>query len=355
MRSAELSGPPDVAAKIEKVRPRWRTWVKRITQWLLIIVVVAVVLGAISQAVATANDRRNYPPPGTMVNIGTQNAPLHLHLHCQGSGSPTVILESGQGGLSTDWAWIQPGVAQSTRVCAYDRAGVGWSDPGPSPRDARQIVQELHTLLDKAELPGPYVLVGHSYGGLYTRAYAGTYPDEVAGVVLVDASHPEQWQRLPGAQQQFQRIEWTYRVARVLYRVGIIRLINYNAVNPAMPPQQGAEHKAMADTTRFVDTAAQEFNASAATSAQVLAAGMLADVPLFVLSATEHGAPPEVEQLAQELQLELAALSTNNVHKIVPGADHASLLIEEEDAQITTAAILAVIEAVHTGKMLRTE
>jgi pimeloyl-ACP methyl ester carboxylesterase len=355
METAESSGPSHMAAKKERIRPQWRTWLKRVALWLLIIVVVAAVLGVIFQAVATANDRRNYPPPGQMVEIGTPGTPYQLHLYCQGSGSPTVILESGQGGLSSDWAWIQPAVAQSTRVCAYDRAGVAWSDPGPSPRDARQIVQELHTLLVKAELPAPYLLVGHSYGGLYARVYAGSYPDEVSGIVLVDASHPEQWQRLPGAQQQFQRLQWTYRVAQVLYRLGILRLINYNTVNPALPPQQGPEHKAMADTTRFVDTVALEFNASAATSVQVLAAGTLVDMPLFVLSASEHGTPPETEQIWQELQLELATLSTNSVHQIVQGADHISLLIEEEDAQVTTAAILAVIEAIRTGQPLRAE
>jgi pimeloyl-ACP methyl ester carboxylesterase len=246
-------------------------------------------------------------------------------------------------------------VANTARVCAYDRAGVGWSDVGASPRDARQIVQELHTLLDKAQLPGPHILVGHSYGGMYVRVYAATYPAEVAGMVLVDASHPEQWQRLPSAQQQYDRIKLSYRVAHVLYRLGIHRLINYNAMLPALPPQQSAEHKAMADTSLFVETAAHEFDASPATSAQVIAAGTFGDMPLYVLSATEHGAPPDVEHLAAELQLELAALSNNRMHQVVQGSDHASLLVEEEDAKATIAAILAIIEAARTAQPLQGE
>jgi pimeloyl-ACP methyl ester carboxylesterase len=120
-----------------------------------------------------------------------------LHINCLGQGSPTVILESGLANMSADWANVQPLVAKGTRVCAYDRAGIAWSDPGPQPRDPGQIAGELHTLLGRAGIAGPYVLVGQSFGGLYVRMYAARYPDEVAGMVLVDASHPDMWQRLP--------------------------------------------------------------------------------------------------------------------------------------------------------------
>ena len=113
-----------------------------------------------------------------------------LHIDCVGQGSPTVILESGLGTMSVDWANVQPEVAKTTRVCAYDRAGTGWSEPGPEPRDPQQIARELHTLLGNAGIDGPYVLVGQSFGGLYVRMYAAQYPKEVEGMVLVDASHP---------------------------------------------------------------------------------------------------------------------------------------------------------------------
>ena len=119
-----------------------------------------------------------------------------LHIDCVGQGSPTVILESGLGTMSADWANVQPAVAKTTRVCAYDRAGTGWSEPGPEPRDPRQIARELHTLLGNASIDGPYV-VGQSFGGLYVRMYAAQYPKEVEGMVLVDASHPDMWTRLP--------------------------------------------------------------------------------------------------------------------------------------------------------------
>ncbi|MCE7985012.1 MAG: alpha/beta hydrolase [Caldilinea sp. CFX5] len=355
MTTLSTSTPPrsDLRHATTARRRRWRQ-LRRSLIGLLVTLLLLAVAGSIYQTVATGRERRALPPPGQLVAIGdTANAP-RLHLHCVGVGSPTVILESGQGGLSADWVWIQTAVAAVTQVCAYDRAGVGWSDPGPAPRDAQQITEELHQLLRRAGLAAPYLLVGHSYGGLYVRLYAATYPDEVAGLVLVDASHPDQWQRLPGAEAQFRRIGQIYRIGAVLTRLGLLRLSNYNPLLTDLPPQQATEHKAMADSAAFVDTAAAEFAASPATSDQVGAAGRLGDKPLFVLSATEHDAPPEVEAMAQAFQRELAALSTNHVHQIIRGATHASLLLKQEDAQVTSAAILAVVAAVREEKPLDT-
>jgi pimeloyl-ACP methyl ester carboxylesterase len=125
-------------------------------------------------------------PPGRLIDLGG----WRLHLTCSGEakpGQPAVILEAGAGDFSVDWSLVQPGVAQFARVCSYDRAGSGWSDLGPRPRTLHQIVWELHTLLDKATMKSPYVLVGHSYGGWIVRLYASTYPNEIAGMVLVEA------------------------------------------------------------------------------------------------------------------------------------------------------------------------
>jgi pimeloyl-ACP methyl ester carboxylesterase len=113
-----------------------------------------------------------------------------MHLSCVGQGSPTVVFESGLANMSADWGNVQPTVAATTRACAYDRAGIAWSDASPGPRDPRQIATELHTLLGNAGEAGPYVLAGQSFGGLYVRVFADRYPDEVAAMVLVDASHP---------------------------------------------------------------------------------------------------------------------------------------------------------------------
>ena len=111
-----------------------------------------------------------------------------LHLRCSGSGSPTVVLEPGAGLMSSTLGWIAPAVAQETRVCVYDRAGHGWSEPADSPQDGAQIATDLHTLLERGNVPGPYVLAGHSFGGLYVQSFAAQYPDDVAGLVLVDTT-----------------------------------------------------------------------------------------------------------------------------------------------------------------------
>ncbi|HEU0176190.1 MAG TPA: alpha/beta hydrolase [Blastocatellia bacterium] len=136
------------------------------------------------------------PPPGKLIDVGG----WRLHLNCTGearASQPTVILEAGAGDFSVEWSLVQPEVAKFARVCSYDRAGDGWSDLGPHPRTMRQIVYELHTLLDKAGVKPPLVLVGHSYGGWLVRLYASTYPADVAGMALVEAGADNPWRMLP--------------------------------------------------------------------------------------------------------------------------------------------------------------
>src|SRR5215211_2228205 len=164
---------------------------------LVVVLLALAVLGAIYQAIATMRAERAYPPPGEIVDVGGYS----LHINCVGQGSPTVLLDAGLGEFSAQWVRVQREVSGTTRVCAYDRAGMGWSEMGPEPRDARQITGELHTLLTKAGIEGPYVLVGHSFGGMYMQTYAARYPDEVAGVALVDSStDPDQFSQRPAAQ-----------------------------------------------------------------------------------------------------------------------------------------------------------
>src|SRR5437763_9389381 len=172
-------------------RPR-RTIRRRLLRLLVICSLTLVgllLLGLSYQALASAVDASHYPPPGKLVDIGG----YRLHINCTGTGSPTVILDAGLGGTSLDWSKVQPAVAHFTRVCSYDRAGYGWSDTGPGPRTSQQIVKELHLLLVHAQINGPYVLVGHSVGGLNMRLYAYRYPQEVAGMVLLDSTSEHQF------------------------------------------------------------------------------------------------------------------------------------------------------------------
>src|SRR5437868_14963164 len=157
-------------------RPR-RTIRRRLMRFLGIFslsLVGLLLLGLLSQALASGLDASHYPPPGKLVDVGG----YRLHINCTGTGSPTVILDAGLGGTSLDWSKIQPAVARFTRVCSYDRAGYGWSESGPGPRTSPQIVKELHLLLVHAQVNGPYLLVGHSVGGLNMRLYAYRYPGE---------------------------------------------------------------------------------------------------------------------------------------------------------------------------------
>ena len=136
--------------------------------------------------------------PGELINIGTHR----LHIHCIGTGSPSVIIDSGIGGFSLEWIKVQNNLSENVRICSYDRAGYGWSDPGPRPRTTERISSELRRLLSAAKVSGPYILVGHSFGGYNVRYFASKYPQLTAGLVLVDSSHPEQFDT-----EEFKRIK----------------------------------------------------------------------------------------------------------------------------------------------------
>jgi pimeloyl-ACP methyl ester carboxylesterase len=316
---------------------------------LLILIIVAVVLiaAALCQWFATRRDRARFPPPGQMVDAGGHR----LHLVSQGDGKPTVILDAGMVSFSSNWAWVQPEVAKVTRVVAYDRAGLGWSDPGPQPRDAQRSARELHVALQNAATDGPYVLVGHSYGGLVMRAFADLYPDEVAGLVLVDASHPDQWANIP-ASRNGQTNATVQKVAGLLGRLGLFRLFTKEAETLAagLPPRQYAEIKAFCMTP---ESLAVSSNALAVwdsmTRPQINQARSLGNRPLIVLSVTEQAMYAEV---LTKLQNELPALSSNSQHITVQGATHENLVSRQEYAQVVADAIVRVVEAARSGQAL---
>lgn len=345
---------PAVPAKPQIAKPRSRAlvWLKRIALWLVLGIATLAAVGAIFQSIATAIDKRALPPPGQMITVGS----YQLHLYCTGAnvdGSPTVILENGLGSISSAWGLVQPEVAKATRVCSYDRAGTGWSASSPEPRDAQHIAQELHTLLHNANIPGPYVLAGWSMGGLYARAYAAQYGDEVTGLVLIDSSHPDQWTSTPEGQAQFESFAKMNSVAPGLARLGVMRLMGLLQPSSGLPMPHNKALKASFAATKDWDAQSAEFLAWPATTAQVHESGPLDNTPLFVLTATEHSTPPQQERLWQGWQMDLATLSTNSIHQIVEGADHASFWREPDVVKITNTAILQVVEAARTGEPLK--
>jgi pimeloyl-ACP methyl ester carboxylesterase len=278
-----------------------------------------------------------------------------------GQGSPTVVTESGATGTSIEWsAWVQPEVAKATQVCAYERAGLGWSEGGPEPRDARQITSELHTLLANADIPGPYVLVGHSVGGHYARVYADRYPEEIAGMVLVDSSHPEQFERLPGMESGLTRINVISKVGPVLAATGVIRLSGMFPLPPDLPPLQRKQGDNLIYQTPHLMAAFKEFDALPKTMEQAHNSHRLGEKPLAIVSASDHegGADSKAEARRSErawqvLQEELADLSSNSTRQVVEGSDHVSVVTRQRHAQQTSEEIVKVVEAVRTGQPLK--
>lgn len=190
------------------------------------------------QGVLTAADKRNYPPQGDLVDIGG----YRLHIVCKGEGQPTVLLESASDMMSSDWYWVQETVAHRTKVCAYDRAGVGWSDAGPAPRDALQVSKELRLLTQKARINGPLILVGHSVGALYVQQFASDHPESVAGLVLVDPGHPDMFERVPGFRTQAEQDEKMVSTLQTLSYFGVPRLLGVGKANAqGLPEQQAGE------------------------------------------------------------------------------------------------------------------
>jgi pimeloyl-ACP methyl ester carboxylesterase len=316
---------------------------------ILIMIVVVAVVALVAEAYAERRDRRRYPPPGQMVDVGGHR--LHLRVLDEAAiGTPTVILDSGMVSFSSNWAWIAGEVAQVARVVTYDRAGLGWSDTGRRPHDAGANAEQLAVALKSLGCQGPYVLAGHSYGGLSMRAFAARYPDEVVGMVLVDASHPDQWRRF-GVSSKV--LGWSSRVGSVISRFGIFRVFNreYKLLARGLPEQAYAELMAFGGTPRALSASGQAAMAwDEVTRPLVSGAGDLGDLPLIVLSVTDQ--PRKGKELT-ELQAELLGLSTNSRHLTVQGAYHEGLLANQAHAQIVTESITMVVQAVRTGTPLR--
>ncbi|MCI0579785.1 MAG: alpha/beta hydrolase [Chloroflexi bacterium] len=335
----------------------------RLVRWTvigLVIVFLLSIAGSLYEATASAEALRLYPAPGQLVNMDG----YHLHLYCTGqaqAGRPVVILEAGALGSSLDWSLVQPEVAQFARVCAYDRAGLGWSEPGPEPRDAQQLVEELHTLLANSGEQGPYVLVGASFGGLISQTYASRYPDEVAGLVLVDSLYGDLLVRLPAEVQVRQQSDGQLLgVVRLLAQMGGVRLADRVGLDglPESVTQFPAEVQpvvlAVGHRGQSFDAAYREVIASAQSLAQARqAAGAIPPVPLIVLS---HGVPydwlpagvslaarEDAEQIWQARQAEMARSVPEARLVVVEGSGHAIALERPE------AVVEAVREVVEGG------
>lgn len=303
--------------------------------WLgqvVVLIIGLALVGAVYESLAEAADARIYPPPGQLVDVGGHR----LHINCNGSGGPTVVIEAGLGDWSTGWDVVQQGVAETTRVCTYDRAGWGWSEAGPLPRDAAQFAKELHTLLQNANIPGPYVVVGHSLGGLAVRVFAHEYASEVAGVVLIDSMSPRQFtQSQGGAQSQTGTQSQPFSPPAMLARFAIVRwLARPLGIMPSVPSEENAYFSRMV-RSQSAQTLTNESQAMPASSAQASAVKTFGDLSLIVLTA-------KLNKISgwQEWQTELLQLSSNS-QQLFAESDHN---IHFEAPESAIAAILQMVQ-----------
>jgi pimeloyl-ACP methyl ester carboxylesterase len=245
---------------------------------------------------------------------------------------------------------VQKDLAETNRVVAYDRAGLGWSDPAVEPHDAQQSARDLHTALQKAGIPGPYVVAGHSYGGLVVRAFTDLYPNEVAGMVLIDASHPDQWARIPVSREG--KLNGRLNLfTSYLARLGIVRFFQLeSALYAGLPKQQAAEMRAILAKPEPWETSGRALLLwNERSRPQINQARSLGNLPLAVISVSEQ---PVYGDILTSLQDELPALSTNSVHNTIAGATHENLVAEGEHALAVAAIIRQVLESARTGQSL---
>lgn len=312
--------------------------------WLLNPVLVVLVLFAVGGAYERVSQSTapEVAMRGQLVDVG----PYRLHLECTGSRGPTVVLEPGAGGSAASMGLIAPAVARDGRVCVYDRAGRGWSDPAASPPDGAQIATDLHELLHRARVPGPYVLAGHSFGGLYVRTYAAMWPDEVAGLVLVDSTAANSQPVSQANVGSYSVLKHVSSLFATTSRLGLGWVLA-NTSFSELPPTYRDDARTTASTAKEMGGVLDEYGVASRSAAEAGTLRSLGSKPLVVLTA-ELG--NRTGWMADQDQS--ATLSTNSLHRVVPGATHSGFVEEPVHAAAVTRAIHDVVVALRTGAPL---
>jgi pimeloyl-ACP methyl ester carboxylesterase len=322
------------------------SFLKRSLIGATVFVLVVGIIGTVYQTAATESDQRKFPPPGNLIDVDG----FKMHIHCEGVGSPTVILEAMSGGTSTYWGWIQPEIQKETRVCVYDRAGFGWSESDPESLTLARTARNLHTLLVNGNIEGPYVLVGHSIGGVYVRQFAADYPDDVVGVMLLDEANPQQFVKYPEMFAEGDNFVNMLKAINFANRIGVAHL--FFALGGKMdfselPEPQHSQMEAIWSTPQYFEAQVAEINAGHEIWADALDLKGVGDLPLMVVS---RGLNLDYEW--NKYQADLENLSTNSLHVTVEGANHGALVFNKKYAAEVSKAILQLVNVVRTGKRL---
>ena len=347
-----------------------RKAVRSIAIYLGTTMLVLLLVGVIYEQIGRSRDRKRLPPRiGEAVDIGGRT----INLFCSGEGSPTVVFESGGHGLGYEWIQVQPEVAKFTRACWYDRAGTGWSDPPEQPRTSTTVTRDLHETLHRAGVQPPYVLVGASIGGEYARVFTAKYPDEVAGLVFADSSHPDQNEPLPMKGPLYRIPPWIREAMCVAMpladRVGLVRLMlpSHVPVPENFTPEQKNIYAALRKRPESTYVAGAQ-SCKASDGGRIYrdtgtgnpeiddaarAAGNLGDRPLIVLVGGREDTLPRNEAERQvaafrlvwinELQASLARLSTRGKEVVVPRAGH---MIADDQPEAVVTAVREVVDDV---------
>ncbi len=346
--------PGAVSEKKGLPRPFWR-WMKRFGVGMMALLLLLAASGAIYQKVASVQDWRRFPPPGELVDIDGHK----LHMQVSGEGGPTVVLEAGLGGSTPTWCLVQPEIAKFTKVLSYDRAGTGWSDMCPAPRDGKQVTKELHALLQKAGLPGPYILVGYSLGGTYVRVFAHDYPNEVAGIILVDAPHEDQGSvALKSQKRDWSNGKRLMRLGQFLAPFGVARLFVIKP-DPNIPTAVRETCAALFSRTQAAAGVYAEMLGIKASQDQVRGVS-LGNLPLLVMSAGYQGQKPPngmtVEDFNQfkansaRLQADLATRSSNSLLIAVTNSGHG---VPFEQPGAIVDGVRRIVDAVRNNRPIK--
>jgi pimeloyl-ACP methyl ester carboxylesterase len=328
-------------------------WLRRIGIGFVALALLVVSVGAAYEAMGRRRARREFPPPGRLVDIGGRR----IHLDCRGTGSPIVVLEAGlDRGGSLAWSTVHDSIAQTTRTCAYSRAGIMWSDPPTGLQHATTVVQDLHATLERAGERPPFVLVGHSLGGPYIMAYTKRHPVDVAGLVFVDASHPDQVERFKAVVPEAPEAQLgvVTRMIIALRWTGAVRLITRSARLPRQPPDAARAMAAYAPSS--LRGALREMEGIDSTFADAGTFRELGDRPMVVLTAMAPLPAAAVRMMkmtpAQEtayrelwktLHEEEASWSTRSRHELVYDASH---YIQLDRPDVVISAVREVIDSV---------